>query len=144
MVRRPDAPSGFQPAGIGFVVVPIVGGLVTPWRSGATSPSLPPSRGATMKGMPERLDESTLTARLAELSGWTLVGGAIAKQYRCASFADAIAFVVRIGFLAEAANHHPDLDIRWRNVAVAISTHDAGGLTALDFDLAGRIDEVGP
>ena len=47
-----------------------------------------------------------------------------------------------LGFLAEAANHHPDLDIRWRTVAVALSTHDAGGLTGLDLSMAASIDEA--
>ena len=94
--------------------------------------------------MPDRLDDAAITERLGGLSGWTRAGDTITKQYQCASFPDAIAFVVRIGFLAEAANHHPDIDIRWRNVSIALSTHDAGGLTAFDFDLAGQIDEVGP
>jgi 4a-hydroxytetrahydrobiopterin dehydratase len=94
--------------------------------------------------MPDRLDDATVTERLGGLSGWTRDADTITKQYRCGSFPDAIAFVVRIGFVAEAANHHPDIDVRWRNVSVALSTHDAGGLTTLDFDLAARIDEVGP
>jgi 4a-hydroxytetrahydrobiopterin dehydratase len=92
--------------------------------------------------MVDRLDDTTIEARLGSLDGWTRTGDEIRKDYRCAGFPDAIAFVVRIGFLAEAANHHPDLDIRWRTVHVALSTHDAGGLTDLDFDLAGRIDEA--
>ena len=58
----------------------------------------------------------------------------------CASFPDAIAFVVRIGFFAEQADHHPDLDVRWRKVKVALTTHDAGGLTQKDVDLATRIE----
>jgi 4a-hydroxytetrahydrobiopterin dehydratase len=94
--------------------------------------------------MPDRLDDAAITTRLGELDGWSRDDDAITKEFRCASFPDAIAFVVRVGFLAEAANHHPDLDVRWRTVHVALSTHDAGGLTALDFDLAARIDEVGP
>jgi 4a-hydroxytetrahydrobiopterin dehydratase len=104
-----------------------------------------PAAGRRDNGrVPERLDDAAVTARLGELTGWTRAADAITRQYQCASFADAIAFVVRIGFLAEAANHHPDIDIRWRNVSIALSTHDAGGLTTLDFDLAKRIDEVGP
>ncbi len=92
--------------------------------------------------MVDRLDDATIEARLAALDGWARSGDEIGKEYRRASFPEAIAFVVQIGFLAEAANHHPDLDIRWRVVRVALSTHDAGGLTTLDFDLAARIDEV--
>lgn len=92
--------------------------------------------------MAERLDDATIEARLAALDGWTRDGDEIRKEFTRAGFPDAIAFVVRVGFLAEAANHHPDIDIRWRTVHLALSTHDAGGLTALDFDLAGRIDEA--
>jgi 4a-hydroxytetrahydrobiopterin dehydratase len=91
----------------------------------------------------ERLDDAAVAAGLARLPGWTRVGDEIRKDFACPSFAAAIAFVVRIGFLAEAANHHPDLDVRWRTVTVALSTHDAGGLTSLDLDLAGQIDGVG-
>ena len=54
----------------------------------------------------------------------------------------AIAFVTQVGFLAEAANHHPDIDIRWRKVTLVLTTHDAGGLSAKDFDLAAQIDEI--
>ena len=50
--------------------------------------------------------------------------------------------MVRVGFLAEAADHHPDLDIRWRTVRVLLTTHDAGGLTEKDLTLAGRIEEI--
>ena len=89
---------------------------------------------------PQPLDDSTIDARLADLTDWSRDGDVIAKVYTCGGFADAIAFVVRIGFFAEAANHHPDIDIRWRKVTIALSTHDAGGLTDLDFDLAGQID----
>jgi 4a-hydroxytetrahydrobiopterin dehydratase len=92
--------------------------------------------------MSERLDDPTITSRLATLDGWSRVGDEIRKEYERASFPDAIAFVVRIGFLAEAANHHPDIDIRWRTVHVALTTHDAGGLSARDFDLAAQIDEA--
>jgi len=50
--------------------------------------------------------------------------------------------VTQVAFIAEAADHHPDIDIRWRKVALALTTHDAGGLTAKDFDLAAQIDEI--
>jgi 4a-hydroxytetrahydrobiopterin dehydratase len=88
----------------------------------------------------DRLPDDDIQAAVAALPGWDRVGDEIVKTYECASFPDAIAFVVRIGFLAEAANHHPDLDIRWRRVRVALTTHDAGGLTALDVDLARAIE----
>jgi 4a-hydroxytetrahydrobiopterin dehydratase len=86
------------------------------------------------------LSDAEIGAALERSTGWTREGDEIVKTYECSSFPAAIAFVVRIGFLAEKANHHPDLDIRWRRVRVALTTHDAGGLTQHDFDLAGAID----
>ena len=92
--------------------------------------------------MVDRLDERAIGDGLAALDGWSRVGDEIRKEFVRPDFAGAIAFVVRVGFLAEAANHHPDIDIRWRTVPIALATHDAGGFTAFDFDLATRIDEV--
>jgi 4a-hydroxytetrahydrobiopterin dehydratase len=90
--------------------------------------------------VPSRLDDSAITDWLAAHTGWQREGDEIRRRFERPSFADAISFVVRIGFLAEGANHHPDLDIRWRTVVVALTTHDAGGLTALDLNLAESID----
>ena len=80
--------------------------------------------------------------RLAGLAGWTREGDEIRKEFTRSGFPAAIAFVVQVGFLAEEMNHHPDIDIRWRTVHLALTTHDAGGLSTLDFDLAARIDEA--
>ena len=88
------------------------------------------------------LPEADVAAALAALPGWSRVGDEIEKTFELASFSDAIAFVVRIGFLAEAADHHPDIDVRWRRVRVALTTHDSGGLTASDVDLAQQIEGV--
>ncbi len=88
------------------------------------------------------LSDADVQAALAHLPGWGRVADEIEKTFECASFADAISFVVRIGFLAEAANHHPDIDIRWRKVRVALTTHDAGGLTVKDIELAGAIELI--
>jgi 4a-hydroxytetrahydrobiopterin dehydratase len=92
--------------------------------------------------MTSLLDDAAVAAALAARPGWTRDGAAIVRVFERPSFADAIAFVVRIGFLAEAASHHPDLDLRWRTVRVELSTHSAGGITDQDFDLARAIDEV--
>jgi len=89
------------------------------------------------------LADAEITAGLAALPGWTRDGDAIVKTFYCGTFAAAVAFVVRIGFFAERADHHPDLDVRWKRVRVALSTHDAGGLTAKDFDLAREIQGIG-
>jgi len=91
-----------------------------------------------------RLDDDAVAIRLAELSGWARVGDEIVRTFECPDFPGAVAFVVRIGFLAEAKDHHPDLDVRWRRVKVALTTHDLGGLTDWDFELAAAIDGVAP
>jgi 4a-hydroxytetrahydrobiopterin dehydratase len=86
------------------------------------------------------LDDSEIRNRLDDLQGWTRDGDAIRKTYTLDSFAEAIAFVNRIAELAERANHHPDIDIRFDRVGCALSTHSEGGLTAKDFDLAQQLD----
>jgi 4a-hydroxytetrahydrobiopterin dehydratase len=88
------------------------------------------------------LSDAEVETALAALPGWSRSGAEIEKTYECASFPDAVAFVVRIGFLAEAADHHPDLDVRWRRVRVALTTHDSGGLTENDTALAKQIEGV--
>ena len=77
---------------------------------------------------------------LAGLAEWAREGDEIVRTFELSSFLAVIAFVGRIAALAEAADHHPDLDIRYRRLRVALTTHDSGGLTRLDIDLAGRID----
>jgi 4a-hydroxytetrahydrobiopterin dehydratase len=92
-----------------------------------------------MGGMPP-IPDDRITERLASLPGWTREEDEIVKIFELPTFPDAITFVTRIADRAEAANHHPDLDIRYRKVRVALSTHDAGGLTDKDFDLATEIE----
>jgi 4a-hydroxytetrahydrobiopterin dehydratase len=91
---------------------------------------------------PTKLPDSEITAALAALPGWARTGDVIGKSFQLPTFPDAIAFVVRVGFFAERADHHPDLDIRWRRVDVALTTHDAEGLTQLDLDLAREIESI--
>jgi 4a-hydroxytetrahydrobiopterin dehydratase len=91
---------------------------------------------------PPLLADSDIAAALAGLPGWERAGDEIVCTFECASFPDAIAFVVRIGFFAERADHHPDLDIRWRKVRAALTTHDVGGVTALDMELARDISDA--
>jgi 4a-hydroxytetrahydrobiopterin dehydratase len=80
--------------------------------------------------------------RLKDRPGWTLEGSAIHKLYTFKSFPDAIAFVTRLAFDAEHADHHPDLQISYRKVTVTWTTHDAGGLTAKDFAGAEQSDMI--
>ena len=76
-------------------------------------------------------------------SGWTQTGNALTRVISRADFVEALALVLEIGKLAEAANHHPDIDIRYRTVHLSLSTHSAGNtVTANDFALAQRINDL--
>ena len=86
------------------------------------------------------LDDAEIRTRLDALDGWTREGDVIRKTFTLASFPEAIAFVNRIAELAERADHHPDIDIRYDRVGCSLSTHSEGGLTARDFDLARQLD----
>ena len=86
------------------------------------------------------LSDDEVSSGLEPLPGWERAGDEITKEFRLANFRDSIAFVVRLSYEAEAANHHPDLDIRWNRVRVALSTHSEGGITAKDLDLAATIE----
>jgi 4a-hydroxytetrahydrobiopterin dehydratase len=85
------------------------------------------------------LTETEIEERLARVAGWERRGKEIRRTWSFADFRAAMAFVNRVADLAEAANHHPDIDIRYSRVTLALSTHDAGGLTARDFALAESI-----
>jgi 4a-hydroxytetrahydrobiopterin dehydratase len=87
-----------------------------------------------------KLTDDDVQQGLAGLAGWERQGDEIVKEYRFDGFGDAIAFVVRLAFRAEKANHHPDLDVRYNRVRVALSTHDEGGITAKDMALAAEAD----
>ena len=87
-----------------------------------------------------RLDEAGIAQALRETPGWERAGSEIQRTYRFQDFREALAFVNRVGDLAERAGHHPDIDIRYTAVKLTLSTHDAGGLTTRDFDLARTID----
>ena len=87
-----------------------------------------------------RLTDAQVTDALAGLPGWERDGDMIVKTYELATFPAAISFVVAVGDRAEAANHHPDIDIRWRRVRLALTTHDEGGLSDLDVALATEIE----
>ena len=86
-----------------------------------------------------RLDEAGVIEALRRTPGWERTGGEIRRTYRFGDFREALAFVNRVGELAERAGHHPDIDMRYNAVTLALSTHDAGGLTAKDFELARAI-----
>ena len=87
-----------------------------------------------------KLTEGEIEAGLRALAGWTRQGGEIRRPYTFKTFAEGIRFVDRVAVLADAVDHHPDIDIRFTTVTMALSTHSAGGLTRKDLDLAAQID----
>ncbi|ROO50663.1 4a-hydroxytetrahydrobiopterin dehydratase [Micromonospora sp. Llam0] len=92
--------------------------------------------------MAEVLDTAQVQAALAELTDWVGDPEAIARTVSLATFPDAVAVVTRVAIAAEEMDHHPDIDIRWRTLTFRCRTHSAGGTTALDIELARRIDEI--
>ena len=96
--------------------------------------------------MPEKLetyDDAAVEARIErELPGWYLEEGWLRRQYRTDGWPSTLMLVNAIGFVAEAAYHHPDLTVTWAKVWVKLKTHSAGGITDRDFELARRIEEV--
>ncbi|GGP99513.1 4a-hydroxytetrahydrobiopterin dehydratase [Streptosporangium pseudovulgare] len=88
------------------------------------------------------LDDSTVNQRLDGVPQWRREGDEIRRTVEARDFPTAIRIVDEIAVEAEKLNHHPDIDIRWRTLHLALTTHDAGGLTELDFTLAARIDGI--
>ncbi|HEY1649871.1 MAG TPA: 4a-hydroxytetrahydrobiopterin dehydratase [Terracidiphilus sp.] len=80
--------------------------------------------------------------QLSKLSGWQIDAGELVKTFPFPDFRAALEFVNRVGETAESAGHHPDIDIRYNRVRLALVTHDAGGLTDKDFDLAAKTDRL--
>ena len=92
--------------------------------------------------MSRRLDDEEIARQLADLPGWTGDGAGLERSYAFPEFLVLVRGVDEIAVVAEAMNHHPDLDIRWRTLHVGLSTHDAGGVTQLDIELAHRIEGI--
>jgi 4a-hydroxytetrahydrobiopterin dehydratase len=88
------------------------------------------------------LDDEAIARELTEVPEWSRAGDAIVKTVRLADFNAAMTFVNKVAEIAEAQNHHPDITIQWNKVTLTLFTHVAGGLTAHDFRLARRLDEV--
>ncbi len=79
---------------------------------------------------------------LKGLKGWSVAGNEIRKTFEMKDFVRAMGFVNSVALLAEKANHHPDIDVRWNKVTLALSTHSEGGLTEKDFKLANEIEKL--
>jgi 4a-hydroxytetrahydrobiopterin dehydratase len=93
---------------------------------------------------PSLLSEIDVSTRLAAVPRWKEQGNEIVRTSEFKDFRASLAFVNKVGDLAEKAGHHPDIDIRYNKVRLALTTHDASGLTNKDFDLAGEIDQLAP
>ena len=92
--------------------------------------------------MRPKLSDLEIRRALGALPGWSRKGEAVAKTYSFARFSDGIRFVQQVSGLADGMNHHPDIDIRYTNVTFSLSTHDAGGITQKDLDLAKAIEDA--
>ncbi len=90
----------------------------------------------------EKLSKEELDNGLVELSGWAAEDEKLSKRFEFADFAASLRFVNKAGELAEAADHHPDVTFGWGYAEFAITTHDRGGITPLDIDLARKIDAI--
>ena len=101
-------------------------------------------RGSGRKTMADKLEGSARARALSGLEGWSEAEGrdAIAKTFTFADFSEAFGWMARVALAAEKMNHHPEWCNVWNRVEVTLSTHDAGGLTSLDVELARRMDAI--
>ena len=90
------------------------------------------------------LADDEIAQALASVPQWTRVGDSITRSVKASSFLNGLDLVVTVGRAAEEADHHPDIDIRWRTITFTLSTHSAGGLTEQDIALARFIDGLAP
>lgn len=88
------------------------------------------------------LDDDEITAALAGLPGWRRAGDSITATVQLADFRAAMLYVGAVAYLAEQANHHPDIGVQWNKVTLTLATHSAGGLTAADMHLAKAISSL--
>jgi 4a-hydroxytetrahydrobiopterin dehydratase len=92
--------------------------------------------------MAERLSDISIQRELGNLPGWTRRGEVITKTFQFRDFLTGIDFVAEVAKAADAADHHPDIDIRYTKVICALSTHSAGGITQKDLEMAKKIDQA--
>ncbi len=88
------------------------------------------------------LDSCELADAVKALDGWSAEAKILKKRFTFANFAESLEFVNRVGALAEAADHHPDITFGWGYAELALKTHDRGGITDVDIALAGKIDKL--
>ncbi len=88
-----------------------------------------------------KLSEDEIAGHLTKLPRWTRTGETISKTYQFQDFSHALGFVNQVGEAAESVQHHPDIDVRYNKVTLTLTTHDSGGLTQNDIDLAAACDD---
>lgn len=91
---------------------------------------------------PKRLDEDAVRERLERLPGWRVEDGKLHRDFEFADFNEAFGFMARAALHAESMNHHPEWFNVYKKVSVDLATHDAGGITELDFELAGKLNAL--
>ena len=92
--------------------------------------------------MAERLSDIAIQRELGTLPGWSRRGDVITKTFQFRNFLDGIDFIAGVAKAAEAADHHPDIDIRYTKIVCTLSTHSAGGITQKDLEMARQIDRI--
>ena len=95
-----------------------------------------------MSGNVTLLTEEEITTALGTLRDWSRSGDSITRTVKLADFREAMLYTGAVAYLAETANHHPDITIQWNRVTLTLSTHSEGGLTAADLALAGQISAL--
>ena len=90
----------------------------------------------------KKLDREQIASQLAELNDWQGAGDKLLKRFKFDNFAEALAFINRVGEIAERHDHHPDITFGWGYAEINLTTHDAGGITSRDFAVAKEIDAI--
>lgn len=92
--------------------------------------------------MAQKMSEAEVLNGLAALPSWTSAGGKLHREYKFSDFATAFGFMASVALVAESMNHHPEWFNVWATVKVDLNTHDAGGITKLDFELAAKMEAL--
>jgi 4a-hydroxytetrahydrobiopterin dehydratase len=95
-----------------------------------------------VKDKVEKLSDAQISDRLSSMDGWSLKNGKIHREFRFGDFSEAWGFMSRVALLAEQMNHHPEWFNVWNKVRIDLSTHDVGGVSRLDLDMAGSINQM--
>ena len=90
----------------------------------------------------KKLSREEIEKGISKVSGWEAKDASLTKRFSFSNFAESLEFVNKAGEIAETADHHPDITFGWGYAAFEITTHDRGGITVMDFDLAAKIDGI--